>query len=124
MNKIFSSLVVILALAFLGCEGDVKKASGNYEVTVVAPNGHSDVGSGTVSNSGDFFSIVINSSVGNFAVAGTLNNNVIETEFTDASGGAATARFQFSVDRSTFTGTIQTTTGLFVFRGTKLSPLT
>jgi len=124
MNKQFCRLAAFLVFVFLGCEGDVKKASGNYEVTVVAPSGQSDVGSGTVSNSGDFFSIVINSSVGNFSVAGTLNNNVIETEFTDASGGAATAKFQFSVDRSTFTGTIQTTTGLYVFRGTKLSPLT
>ena len=140
MIKKFSSLVIFLALAVLGCDqGDVKKAAGNYEVTVIDPKGRSAVGSATVSNSGDFFSIVINSSVGNFAVAGTLNNNVIETEFTDSAGGAATARFQFSVDRSTFTGTIQTTlvttdtttgsttqstAGLYVIRGTKLSPLT
>jgi len=102
----------------VGCdEGDVQKASGAYEVTVVDPMGMSTVGTASVTNSGDFFSIVIHSSLGDFAFTGTLVDDKIETTFTDASGSSATAVIQFSPDRSTFTGSIQTSTGLFVVRG-------
>jgi hypothetical protein len=120
-RTILISFVLICASFLVGCdEGDVQKASGNYEVTVVDPNGKSAVGTASVTNSGDFFSIVINSSVGDFAIAGTLVDDKIETTFTDASGGSSTAVIQFSPDRSTFTGTIQTSTGLFVVRGSHL----
>ncbi|MBI1870351.1 MAG: hypothetical protein HYS07_04060 [Chlamydiae bacterium] len=117
----FLFFLLLSLTTFLGCDqGDVRKASGNYEVTVVDPSGKSDVGDASVTNSGDFFSIVINSTVGHFAITGTLKDNKIETTFTDSGGNSATATFQFSVDRSTFTGNIQTTTGLFVVRGTHL----
>jgi hypothetical protein len=119
-RAIFISFILI-CVSLVGCdEGDVQKASGNYEVTVVDPNGKSAVGTASVANSGDFFSIVINSSVGDFAITGTLVDDKIETTFTDASGGSATAVIQFSPDRSTFTGSIQTSTGLFVIRGSHL----
>ncbi|MBI1884128.1 MAG: hypothetical protein HYS08_07995 [Chlamydiae bacterium] len=116
------SFLSLLSLSLLvSCDkGEVKKASGNYEATVVNPQGHSDVGNASVTNSGDFFSIVINSDVGNFSITGTLVDSEIDTTFTDSAGETATAFFEFSVDRSTFTGNIQTTTGLFVVRGTHL----
>jgi hypothetical protein len=122
MNRtIFIPFILICVSLMMGCDdGDVQKASGNYEVTVVDPSGKSAVGTASVANSGDFFSIVINSAVGDFAFAGTLADNKIETTFTDASGSSATAVIQFSPDRSTFTGSIQTSTGLFVIRGSHL----
>lgn len=127
MKLIFRSIVLtvqcVLACAalFSGCsDGDVRKASGNYEVTVVDPAGKSAVGSASVTNSGDVFSIVINSSVGRFAFTGQLVDDQINTTFTDSATGTVTALIQFSPDRSTFTGNIQTTSGLFVVRGIHL----
>ena len=115
------SLVLFALFAFAGCDnGDIEKASGDYEVTVIDPNGNSAVGSASVSNSGDTFSIVIHSSAGDFAIIGSLIGNELEVTFTDSSGSSATAFFEFSIDRSTFTGSISTTTGVFVVRGIRL----
>lgn len=114
--------VPLLLVSFvLGCnEGDVRKVFGTYEVTVVNPKGTSAVGQASVTNSGSLFSFVIHSGVGDFAFNGGLTGNNIEVTYTDSSGGTVTAKVQFSVDRSTFTASIQTSAGLYVVRGMHL----
>lgn len=104
-----------------GCDnGDVKKASGEYSVTVVNPAHQSSVGTASVGNSGDYFSVTINSNTGKFAFSGQMTNNQITATYKDSEGSDVTALLQFSVDRSTFTGNIQTASGLYIVSGSHL----
>lgn len=105
-----------------GCnKGDVKKAAGEYRTVVVNPSGKFSTGSTVVTNSGNFFSIVITSDTGSFAFAGPISGDQVKVTFTDSLGKTATAIINFSTDRSTFDGSIQTSTGLFVVQGTRIS---
>ena len=114
-------LTLIVCVFLTGCnEGDIRQAGGTYEVTVVNSKGTSSVGSASVTHSGDFFSLIIHSSVGDFAFSGNLLKDVIDVTYTDAKGGTVTAKVEFSIDRSTFTGSIQTSSGLFVILGIHL----
>ena len=114
-------LGVLSVLSIQGCdEGNVRKASGQYSVTVVNPSNQSSVGTASISNSGDFFSVIIDSATGRFAFSGQMTNNQIEVTYKDSEGGDIAVLLQFSVDRSTFTGNIQTSAGLYIVRGSHL----
>ncbi len=106
----------------MGCnKGNVEKAAGQYSVIVVNPAGRSSTGTAIVNNSGNLFTITIDSRTGDFAFSGTMSNNQVRSTFIHSDGESATALIQFSADRSTFSGNLQTSTGTFVFQATRVS---
>lgn len=125
MKSKFTTLSFLFLLSFVfiasGCKnGTVKKASGGYTAVVVNPQGGSSAGTATVNNSGNLFTIAIDSRTGDFAFSGTMSNNQVRSTFIHSDGQSATAVIQFSNDRNSFSGNLQTSTGTFVIHATRI----